>query len=99
MMSAEPTVSTYEELGACTELIHRLVRASCDESVSTIGSSPGSPEIADSIMLAEVIVAIEEETGIEVPMDEATARALRSVDSFAALVQALVTQRGGDRVG
>lgn len=46
-------------------------------------------------MLAEVIAAIEDDTGIEVPMDDSTARALRSVDSFAALLHELLAVQGG----
>lgn len=89
-MSAEPT-KTSTGLDACRELVERHVRqmTATDAGATAKGSAP----VADSILLAEVIVAIEDETGVEVPMDDTTAHALRSVDSFAALIQGLLSAK------
>ena len=56
----------------------------------------GDLQVEDSILLAEVLVAIEDETRVEIPMDETTARALRSVDSLAKLLYGLLSTPGRD---
>jgi acyl carrier protein len=92
-MSTNPT-SEAESLDATRALILRHLRAANDNGGD---SEPelGKWEVSDSIMLAEVIATIEDEKGIEVPMNDMTARALRSIDSFAVLIhQLLAAQRG-----
>lgn len=73
---------------ACAALIRRhLERAS-----AVSARPPGSDQQADadSILLAEVMAAIEDEVGIEIPMDDTTAKALRSTEAFAALLAHLL---------
>lgn len=92
-MSTNPTPEA-ETLDATRALILRHLRAAND-AVGDSGPDVGKWEVPDSIMLAEVIATIEDEKGIEVPMNDITARALRSIDSFAELLhELLVAQRG-----
>lgn len=96
-MSDDPTVEATS-VESCKALIERHVREAAGQAE---GSELGaSAVVADSIVFAEVIAAIEDEKGIEVPMDDSTARALRSIDSFAALIHGLlVAEEGADSVG
>ena len=92
-MSTNPT-SEAVTLDATRALILRHLWAANDNGGNS-EPEPGKCEVSDSIMLAEVIATIEDETSIEVPMNDTTARALRSVDSFAVLLhQLLAAQRG-----
>jgi acyl carrier protein len=96
-MSDDPT-NKAASVESCKALIERHVR---DAAGQAEGSGlRSSAVVADSIVFAEVIAAIEDEMGIEVPMDDATAQALRSIDSFAALIRGLlVTKEGADNGG
>lgn len=51
---------------------------------------------ADSIVLAEALVSIEEVLGIEVPMDAETAQALRSADTLATYLSTLLGNSDDD---
>jgi acyl carrier protein len=96
-MSDEPTAGVAS-VESCKALIERHVLEAAGQAD---GLELGSGAVvADSIVFAEVIAAIEDETGIEVPMDDSTARALRSLDSFASLIHGLlVTREGAEDVG
>ena len=94
-MSEDPT-DNNTALESCKALIERHIREAAEQSEGAdVGTSADVADVADSIVFAEVIAAIEEEKGIEVPMDDSTARALRSIDSFAALIHGLLVTKAG----
>lgn len=68
-------------------LIERHVRTAAGSEGTAVASGQVD---CDSILLAEVLVSVEEESGVTIPMDERTARALRSVNSLAELLCGLV---------
>lgn len=83
-MSDQPT-SIEWTTDRCLSLVRTHLEAAADESTP-------APQAVDSIVLIEALISIEEELGIEVPMDEDTAVALRSVDSLSELLRVLLAE-------
>jgi hypothetical protein len=77
---SDDPTASMSGLDVCRALIHRHVREACEEGAPVPGGNGAI--VADSIVLAEVIAE--------------TARALRSVDAFAALLHGLFTAQEGN---
>jgi len=74
------------DVRSCRALIEQKVTLAAAGTPVVAGGSGRPSWDCDSIVLAEALVAVEEELSIELPMDDATARALRSIDALAAYV-------------
>lgn len=74
--------AVLEELAALLLIVVDEVEA---QVVDSGGTWPG-----DSLLLAEVLVAVEERLGIAIPMDEGTMQALASVDGLVDRVSQLL---------
>lgn len=95
-MTSDSTTTAETTPEQCVELIVRALATIGGETEDDVRSAIATAEGLkryDSIVLAEVLIAVESELGIQMPLDDNTARALRSVDTLAQAISEFT--RGG----